>query len=490
MGCWTSPLVWAQAGGAGASANPAAAAYLALRRWCGGLTLSSPRTTPGYESGWIFLAAIGALLVLGLAFQGPGALLRQLFDVPGHIRLAQAAATRVWRAGRLVVAAIAFTVTSWTAGQTLDFLLSSPERGRGDLLLLSRIRGPGELALEHGMAAALTLLRDVAGLADNLLALVVAAWVVFRFSTGTRPVFSAEPGAPASPASVRFSIRERRAIEGWSTLVWASAGLYAVYRVVARAAGSPDLPVGNCLVLEALVVPALMLACDGFLLAWVLVELREAGFDVRGENRVDPGGALRLMPAAMVGCLLALPARYAATAVFLASQHVPARALAGPAGRYIRWQLGPGLIDLQGLSLVFLGAVGVVAWSRGSTRETFHGFRRLLSREAGRLAVVLTTAGVAAASAAASAYLLVLLLPPAGWVLAAADAYAHYATMPFGLWTLSVLVILAGRSLPVATATPGPGDSPAPDAPGPDPEVPEPEPEADAEGEAEPMARA
>jgi hypothetical protein len=281
-------------------------------------------------------------------------------------------------------------------------------------------------------------------------------------------VFATEPGVSDAPASVRFSIRDRKSIEGRATVVWACAGLYAVYRIVSRAAGSPDLPVGNCLVLETLIVPTLMLACDGFLLAWALVELREAGFDVRGENRVDVGKALRLLPAAALGCLLALPARYAATAVFLASQHVPARALAGATGRYIRWQLGWGLVDFQGVSLVFLGAVGVVAWGRGSIRETFHGFRRLLSREAGRLAAVLAMSGVGAAVAAGAAYMLVLLLPPAGWVLAAADAYAHYATMPVGLWTLSALVILAGRSLPVASATGSPAVEPVAVAAGPE----------------------
>jgi len=42
------------------------------------------------------------------------------------------------------------------------------------------------------------------------------------------------------------------------------------------------------------------------------------------------------------------------------------------------------------------------------------------------------------------------LLPPAGWVLPAADSYAHYVTLPVGLWTLAALIELAERSLPVA----------------------------------------
>ena len=351
-----------------------------LRRWCGGLTLSSPEPVPGLEAFWLFVGALGVLLVIGLALQGFGPLFRQLVDVPGHARLARAAAARVWGAGRLVVASIGFTVLSWTGGQTLAFYFESPERGRGDLQLLFRIRSRSELAFEQGLTAALTPLRDLAGLADNLPALVAAIWLLFRFSSSSRPIFVIDSEAPPGTAPTRFSVRDRSPVDLWSTVVWTCAGLYAIYRVVARAAGSPDLPVGNCLVVEALIVPVLMLLCDGFLLAWVLVELRDAGQDVRGEVRLDPAEALKLMPAAAIGCLLALPSRYAATAVFLGSQHVPASVLATPVGRYIRWQLGWGLVELQAASLVVVGVVGVAAWSQGTTAETLHGFRRLLAQ--------------------------------------------------------------------------------------------------------------
>jgi hypothetical protein len=36
-------------------------------------------------------------------------------------------------------------------------------------------------------------------------------------------------------------------------------------------------------------------------------------------------------------------------------------------------------------------------------------------------------------------------------VLPAADSYAHYATLPVGLWTLAALIELAERSLPSAS---------------------------------------
>ena len=97
-----------------------------------------------------------------------------------------------------------------------------------------------------------------------------------------------------------------------------------------------------------------------------------------------------------------------------------------------------------------LGTVGVVAWSRGSIGDVLRGFKRLLEDQAGHLIVALAMAGTAAGLLAGLVYPLVLLLPPAGWVLPAADSYAHYLTLPVGLWTLAALIELAERSLPVA----------------------------------------
>src|SRR5208283_4796722 len=88
--------------------------------------------------------------------------------------------------------------------------------------------------------------------------------------------------------------------------------------------------------------------------------------------------------------------------------------------------------------------------SRGSIGDAPWGFKRLLEDQAGHLIAALAMAGAAAGLLAGLIYPLVLLLPPAGWVLPAADSYAHYVTLPVGLWTLAALIELAERSLPVA----------------------------------------
>jgi hypothetical protein len=235
-------------------------------------------------------------------------------------------------------------------------------------------------------------------------------------------------------------------------MIWGVAALYILYRAVARAAGvgRVDLPLGGCLIVEAILIPIAMLLADGFLLAWVLSELRNAGLDLAGENRLDPLQAIALMPGAALACAVALPSRYIATFVFLAQAHLPTSITTTALGDYIRWQLGWGLTDIQAASLIGVGLVGVVAWSRGRIGEAIGGYRRLLAAEGGHLVVALAMAAAAATALVAGAYSLVLLLPTQTWVLGTADAYAHFATLPVGLWTLAALIVLAERSLPIA----------------------------------------
>ncbi|OJW24614.1 MAG: hypothetical protein BGO49_06105 [Planctomycetales bacterium 71-10] len=449
-----SPWLWAQANAGG---DPAATAYLALRRWCGGLTLSPALPAPD----WIGLAAPAAaallLVFLAMACQGPAAALRQFFDVPGHANLVREAVARVWRSGRLVTALLAFTVASWTASQCIAFVRDDPERGRADLVMLERGRGPIQLPAEHAAHAAGSPLRDVAGLGDNL-PLLVAALVVLlsRASRGPAPApaglkghggsFAAPPAEPGMGA-------------GAATM---ALGLYLLYRLFCRLAGSPDLPTGNCLVVEVAIIPGLMLISDGFLLAWVLAELRDGEPGDDQVDRVDPSRALRLMPAACLACLAALPARYAATSLLLATQHIPPTLMATGLGRGLRWSLGPGVATIQAASLIFLGMAGAAAWGGGTFGEATWAFRRLLRAEGGRLAAATILAAVGCAGASAAAYAALLALPPAGWVLPAADAYAHYATLPIGLWSLAACIQIAERTLPRARLAAAEGDADAP----------------------------
>ena len=194
-----------------------------------------------------------------------------------------------------------------------------------------------------------------------------------------------------------------------------------------------------------------MLVSDGFLLAWVLAELRHAGLDDTTEDRLDARRAIALFPGAVLASGLAMPSRYMATFVWLGSGYLPTSVSATSVGDYVRWQLGWGLTDLQAAALVSVGLAGAVAWSRGTMWGAIAGYQRLLAAEGGHLIAVVALASAASGLASAAAYAVVLLLPVQTWVLGAADAYAHFATLPIGLWSLAAFIELAQRMLPTAT---------------------------------------
>ncbi len=258
------PTVWGQV--AGSAPNPNSLTLLALRRWCSGLTLCSPAAVPGMFGFWSWLLGMAALLFLAVMFQGPLQAWRQVFDVAGHIRLVTAAFDRLRRAGRMVAVTVGATVVAWTVSQSLRF---NDAQGRDDLLLMIKARSLGELALEQGALAALTPVRDLYGLGDNVALLFLVTAVLFRALTERqdRPRswvagWGVARGRPAAKAS------------RWANLIWGGTALYLLYRIGTRVAGSAELPVGGCLIVEAPLIPFLMAVSDGVMLAWILVELR------------------------------------------------------------------------------------------------------------------------------------------------------------------------------------------------------------------------
>jgi hypothetical protein len=235
---------------------------LALKRWCSSLTLCSPAALPNLAGFWSWVLGLLALLILAMVVQGPVRALGQLFDAAGHAHLLRAALGRLRGAGRMVAVTVGATVLAWTVSQTLRF---NDPQGRDDVLLLTKARSLGELALEQGVLAALTPVRDLDGLGDNLLLLLLASGVLFRMLTDRvdRPRAGARGG--------RSHALEPHLPAHRAHLLWGATSLYLLYRLGRRFAGPTDLPVGYCLPLEVVAVPLLMLVCDGVILAWILV---------------------------------------------------------------------------------------------------------------------------------------------------------------------------------------------------------------------------
>ena len=430
MNTW---LLWGQA-------DPASIPLLALKRWFSGLTLSSPDPDPNPFGFYALLAGLAATILAAIAFQGPRRALRQFFDVPGHIRLLSAAIGRLRRATRLVAVLLGAAVFSWTAWQARSFADPS---GTEDLAVLLKNRSVGEIALQQGNLAALTPFRDLAGLGDTLVLLIAAVAIVFRLSAdrwggeveAVRYLDGPDLGPDRRPPS-------------WTTVAWGLAGFYVVYRAFTSILRPGGVPLGGIWIAEVPIVLAMMLVADALLLAWVLRELVAAGDgpSTTEDEGLDEIGALEILPGAVVACLAVLPARYAATAAWLTLQNLGSGPILGPLATLLR---GPGLIALQAASLPFLGLVAVA--SRRDLRRP--RFFRLLRAEGGRIAAITVVAVLGVGGMAALAYAALLAMPAQPWVLKAADAYSHFATLPIGLVLAATFVELSGQLSPTAEAS-------------------------------------
>lgn len=412
------PMLWAQTG-----PDESALPILALQRWFQSLTLSAPDANSRPVGLWVSLAGMGALLLWAMVAQGPARCLGQLLDVPGHVRRLGVAVERLRRSGRLLVLVLGATVLSWTG---YLFMRYNAPMGLENLLVLTRSKSAGQLAVGQGELASLTLARDVLGLGSMLVLLIPAGVQVFRAAAGRWGPGSEELGLDEKPMPAGV------------TVYWAALGLFALYRITEIVVSKGGLPLGECTILEAVVVPLLALISDGVIAAWVFAELAARGRAGEVEPP-DPRRVLGGVPSSMVACLLALPARYVGLfSILLLNHSMPARLDGFLTGLLRGW----GLVYLQGASLPMMGVVAALAMG-GPLRGAVGRSWRLMGREGGHLVAWVAMCGVGAGLATWCAYALLLSLPAQPWVLPTADAYAHYVSLPFGLVLVSGLIGLA-----------------------------------------------
>ena len=411
--------------------EPTLIPLLAFKRWVAGVTLSAPEAVPGPFGLWAFAAGIGVAVLLAVVAQGPSRAIGQLLDLPGHVRLAGTAAGRLRRSSRLVAGLLGASILCWTIALIRAYGNASR---LADLNALLRTRMIREVAWDQAVLAGSTPLRDVASLGDNLPLLVAAAALAFK-ATADRW------GEPTWARALGET--EPRGVAPW---LWVPAWAYVLYRAATFVAARDGLPLGGGAYLGGLVVPPLMALADGLLLAGVLAALRRATRsavegDVDEPLAVD--ALLAMAPAAALACVAALPGRYLANAAWLLIQDAPRLARTPLVGLVRGW----GLVGLQGAALPLAGLVGAASLG-GGVGSTIKSFGRMLRAHGGRLAAATAAAGVAVGAASGPVYLVVLALPARGWVLEAADSYAHLASLPIGLWLTSALVELAEQTPP------------------------------------------
>jgi len=306
------------------------------------------------------------------------------------------------------------------------------------------------LAIEQGIHCGLTAFRDVAGLGDNLALLAMLGYFLFKASSAPwEGAVKPSRNRGLSDHSTKFAGTRMTRILFLGTCVF----LYAIYRCVGRVMPTSGLPIGGCLGLEIVLIPFLMLVSDGLLLSWIVVELRDSdrvsGLDAQSYGNIEQ--AVDLCPAVTLACFMLLPARYVATLVLLLLlDQVPAWVMTTGFGRFLLWQLGPGLVYVQAVGLIFAGTVGAAAWSRGDLRSVVQGWLNLVREEGGHVVAILGITSVMAVLLAPIPYLVLLLLPVQTWTLAAADSYSHYLSLPVGLFGLSSLLELGRSALPYA----------------------------------------
>ncbi len=433
MGSISPVLMWAQA----SASSSGGFVTLALKRWYAGLTLSHPEAAPTYAGLWMVVAGLAALFAFGVIAQGPKTAFRQFFDIFGLADLVRAALSRLRRAWRVVGVAVGVSVLAWTASQSMHY---TDAQGKADMLLLTRSRSVVELAVEHATIVGATPLRDVVGLGDNFALLAIATIVFFQVGTNRWDGSDLVTRLLGDPLGLRAHV------------CWIMVALYCIYRtIVMPAVGVYALPLGSGgFFPEAGLVPLLAAASDGVMLAWVVVELRNAGLSDMGVERFEPRESLLIWPLAVLTSVLVMPARYVAQLIILAAPYLPSLRPGSTFARVVAHLLGWGLVDLQAASLVVLGLVGTLAWSGGSIRVWLRLWRRLMSQSAARLVAFLALGWVVAGFLTSISYVLILSLPPQAWVLAAADGYGHYITLVTGLWIASGLVELGEQALPVA----------------------------------------
>jgi hypothetical protein len=498
--------------------DPGREASPELRRWLVSQTLSGPDSVVSLRWG---LACWGggllALLLLAIAAQGPSRALGQLLDAKGLADLLSAAGLRLRRAGRLLVVLSGALVLAWTGAQSLAFFrdaraIAVPERvvqAQSPAVLMptppvgaskstvvrpngapavptsedeleaaaeqaaveeavaqtarakasTRLGGPGARAREQAVLAAMGPWGSLCGLADLTALAILAGLLMFQFS-------SDQSGRRRNLADLKVGSR--------SMIAWSGALLYALARIVAWAAGREGLPLRGCIPGEGLLIPLVMLVADGLLLAWVLVELRDAGLAGPDGAPSDLGGVALLLPASVACCFLLLPGRAVGTAIWqwqappkpVAAEEtgytvyppatgLPAPTAPKPAPPLISAEdLLCGLVASQGASVIFCGLLGVAAWGRGGILGLLPNYWRLLRGQGGRLVALAIAAGGAAGILAWLANRAMLSLPPHPWTLFAADAYSHYGSVAVALVFAAGVVELGSRILPRAALAP------------------------------------
>jgi hypothetical protein len=423
--------------------DSADAMLLALKRWVGQGTLTSPDTASAFDSlvrYWLF--ALCAIALAGIVAQGPKRFFLGLTRWSDFKALLGMGLVRL--RSRLVVpmALAGFVLCSWTTSQLLQY----DSVANLDALQLS-LRGKtiAMFGLEQGVLTALTPLRDLLALADVWPLAAAGLFFGFRYTSQAQWV----------PRSVKTS--EQIRAQTLAQIFWVVVAVWLVYRIVVGVSGEGGLPLHSGAWFEVALEPATMLLIDSVLAAWVVVELRDSLMSDSDSLGPDPVKIFSLFPAMIFVCFLLAPGRYFAHVVWLAwnsfvDQAAQSGAVAPDILSGVIWALSWGIVDIQVIAMPFALLAGAAAFGGGSIGRVLRIAWRTLRGDASlyfATTIAMGTFGLMSTSLLTS---LMLSHPSEPWVLMAADFYCHLASLAIGLWYLCCLIELCSRHWPAPIA--------------------------------------
>lgn len=360
--------------------------------------------------------------------------LRGLVDIRGHLDQIGAGLEVLRRNKRplwILLTAAVVSWTSWSLGWWFAWQRSSAdaEKERAELEAVLALRNNSALAFGgvHALTAGLVPLRALTNLGDLTPLLVGACLVLFARSDRVAQHLRGQLRA----------VEQVRLRRGMGT-VWVGLVVLVGYRVVTFMTNPAAGPIGGCLWIDSLILPALMLAADALLLSWVLAEF---GRSLRGHldwQPDDTAAFVRGVPSVMWVCGLANLGRYIMLGLVMWEFQLSSPASPTfPASRWgpILW--GVSLAQVFGLPCFALPGV-LTVWRRGGLGHKLHGLIRLFRQAGGQVVGLIGLGLVLNVLVLAPFYFLFGSMQAEPWSLLGAASYGYYAQL------LVSLVLLAG----------------------------------------------
>jgi hypothetical protein len=358
--------------------------------------------------------------------------LRGLVDIRGHFEQIASGLEILRRNKRPLWVLLVGAVLSWT-GWSLQTWQEPANKDELEVILAVVNNSAARFAASHALAIALAPLRCLAAPGD-FMPLLIGACILLFARTG---LFSQHLRSRTRAVE---SVQLKRRLG----TIWISLMILIAYRAVVFIVAPDSAPMADCMYLNALLFPIMLLAADAVLMSWVLAEFGRSIRDHFDWKADDTVAFVRSIPAAAITCLLLNPGRYVlvtcaiwqaqfATPTWLATRWLP-----------ILW----GCTISQVLGLTWLALPGILAIDRRPGIANKLKLLVDLARRAGGQLAGLTIVSVVLTFVAVYPFLWIFgTMQRETWSLLGAASYSHYASLLLGIILLSGFTQLAQQEL-------------------------------------------